>query len=124
MNRTIAGVTEAQSASAHRAASRAAELFVWAFPGLTPAERDARSTAWLGFTPVSPYGGGFTTDARGDVAHDRVGSELRPTVPESPMVGAPLSEFLSHLVGLRCALAFEGEGNHRGMHVGLGWQTK
>jgi hypothetical protein len=124
MNRTIAGITEAQSATAHRAASRAAELFLWAFPGLTPAERDARATAWLGFTPVSPYGGGFITDARGDVAHDRVGSEVRPTVPDSPMAGAPLSEFLTHLAGLRCGLAFEGEGNHRGMHVGLGWQTK
>ena len=124
MNRTIAGTTELQLATAHRTASRAAGLFGAAFPGLTPAERDARAVAYVGFTPVSPFGGGFTLDAQGNVQHERLGTEVRPTVPPSPMVGAPLSEFLTHLVGLQFSLAFEGEGNHRGLHVGLGWQAK
>lgn len=122
--RALAAVGERASERAHRAALRAAELLMAAHPGLDAAGLERRGQALLGYVPVSPYGGGFVRDAEGALTHGLVGSEVRPTVPPSPMPDAPLTRFFEHLAGLESAIAVEGDGAHRGLRVGLTWRTR
>lgn len=124
LNRAVGGLAEKSMEDAHTAALRAAWLLHAATPGLTPEARGERAMAYLGLVPTSPFGGRFSLDANGALTHDLLGTENAPVVPESPVAGGPLARFLDRLVRLAFDLSFEGQGDHHGLHVGLGWETK
>jgi len=78
---------------------------------------DTDAPSYLGETPRAAAGGTFSLDGDGAVAHSLYGTEARPTLPPSLPEGSPLATALARLAGFDFGLAFEGKGNHQGLHT-------
>ncbi|MSP72632.1 MAG: hypothetical protein EXR76_10730 [Myxococcales bacterium] len=118
--RIFAGLLEELSAPAHFLARSTYEDLSRGFaeaPDFETAAGRRRALAFLGFVPQSPFGGSFSVDGQGRTVHDVVGTEVEVRVDQSPITRTELWAFLSALSTAHATLAFEGEGNHRGLHT-------
>ena len=118
--RVFAGLLEDLSAPAHFLARSTYEDLSRGLaeaPDFETAAGRRRARAFLGFVPQSPFGGSFSVDGQGRTVHDVVGTEVEVRVDQSPTTRTELWAFLSALSTAHATLAFEGEGNHRGLHT-------
>jgi hypothetical protein len=80
--------------------------------------------AYLGAQPVCAHGGTFSIDPYGVVQHSLYGSAFAPTPYSVPLKGSPITDAIGSLRDLTTQISFEGEGDHRGLHVQLQWQNR
>lgn len=86
-----------------------------------PKERRRMALAYLGIDPRSPQGGDFSVDEHGFLSHSLYGSALEPALPEVPIADAPVTRVLAALERAAFSLAFEGQGDSRGLHATFEW---
>lgn len=124
--KALLGALEAEARTALRGTFRDAEALLRGLPGTAPgsAEWEKAALGYLGTVPRSPHGGTFTVGAEGLPTHSIYGSEAEPQFPEIPVAGSPLSELVQSIERLTFGIAFEGEGDFRGLHATASWTRR
>jgi hypothetical protein len=119
LTRVGLGLLEAGVRSANRQAFRWLETLSRGLVGLPKDGAALRLAAlgYLGFEPVCPNGGAFQDTAPGRLSHPVYGTPERPVYPELPLPDTPATRVLRSLAALEMSLAFEGEGDSRGLHA-------
>ena len=124
--KTLLGSVEREARGAARGAFRDAEALMRGLPELKigSAEWDQAALGYLGSIPGSAHGGTFSRGADGMPAHTIYGSEASPKFPAIPVEGSPLSALVQGLESLSLGIAFEGEGDFRGLHATVSWTRR
>ncbi len=123
LGRVLLGLAEASLRRGLHAALRDTEALARGLGGLPtdPAARRAAALGYLGYEPMLAQGGEFAMDPRGFATHARYGSEIAPAYPPVPVPDAPLTRLVDALARVSAGLAFEGEGDTRGLRVWFEW---
>jgi len=119
LSRVGLGLMESGVRAANAQAFRWLETLSRGLVGLPGDGAGLRQAAlgYLGFEPVCPNGGAFRGLAPGQVEHPVYGTPARPLYPELPLQDTPARRVLRSLAALEMSLAFEGEGDTRGLHA-------
>lgn len=126
LEKTVLGLLEREIVASH---PRSAEAFYILHRGLPETKLDqahARSLGlgYLGFEPRNANGGSFSITSDGRVTHSTYGERTSPVLPELPVEGSTVARVVQGLERLSMNLAFDGEGDHRGLHSRITWQWK
>ncbi len=121
LTRTGLGLLEGGVRTANAQAFRWLETLSRGLAGLPrePAALRLAALGHLGFEPVSPNGGAFRELAPGVLEHPLYGTPARPIYPPLPLADTPATRALRSLAALEMSLAFEGQGDSRGLRARL-----
>lgn len=125
LGKAVLGLLEREARDAFRGAYRDAEVLLRGLPGVAPGSEawDQAALGFLGSIPASAHGGTFTMEGP-LVAHSLYGSEASPAFPVVPVEGSPVTELARSLESVSFGIAFEGEGDFRGLRAKVSWSRR